>query len=150
MAKQINLVVVTPERLVLDELVDDVAIPGLNGELGVLPEHALLLSRLGTGVLTYHRGGQRWMLALSGGYVEVTPDRVTVLADEAEKPEEIDIERARLAREHALRELRAGESEIDFIRAQAKLQKALVQLRVAGREPERELGVGGIEGQPVE
>jgi len=139
MAKQINLVVVTPERLVLDEMVDDVAIPGRDGEFGVLPEHTLLLSMLDTGVLTYHRGGQKWMLALSGGYAEVTPEKVTVLADEAEKPEEIDIERARLAREHAMKELKAGEQEIDFIRSQAKLQKAAVQLQVAAKGQEREL-----------
>lgn len=139
MAKQIKLVVVTPERLVLDELVEDVAIPGLNGELGVLPEHTLLLSMLDTGVLTYHQNGYKWMLALSGGYVEVTAEKVTVLANEAEKPEEIDIERARLAREHALKELKAGETEIDFVRAQAKLQKALIQLQVAGKGQEREL-----------
>jgi F-type H+-transporting ATPase subunit epsilon len=137
MAKQINLVIVTPERLVMDEMVDDVAIPGQNGELGVLPEHTLLLSMLETGVLTYHQAGQRYMLAISGGYAEVTPEKVTVLADEAERPEEIDIERARLTREHALKELKTGEHEIDFIRTRGRLQKAVVQLQVAGRDQER-------------
>lgn len=137
MAKQINLVIVTPERLVVDEMVDDVAVPGLNGEMGVLPEHALLLSILETGVLTYHVGGQKQMVAISGGYVEVSPDKVTVLATEAEMPEEIDIERARLAREHAMRELKLGEQEADFVRARAKLQKALVQLQVATKGQEK-------------
>ncbi|MBI3949150.1 MAG: F0F1 ATP synthase subunit epsilon [Acidobacteria bacterium] len=134
----INLVVVTPERLVLDEMVDDVAIPGLNGELGILPGHALLLSMLATGVLTYHKDGQKSLMAISDGYAEVTPEKVTILATEAETPEEIDIERARLAREHALKELRAGEQEADFIRARAKLQKAVVRLQVATRGEERE------------
>ncbi len=139
MAKQINLVIVTPERLVIDEMVDDVAIPGLNGEMGVLPDHTLLLSILETGVLTFQRGGQKSMVAISGGYAEVTPERVTVLASEAESPEEIDIERARLAREHALKEMRAGEQEADFLRAQAKLRKAIVQLQVATKGQEREI-----------
>jgi F-type H+-transporting ATPase subunit epsilon len=139
MAKQINLVVVTPERLVFDGLVDDVAIPGLNGEFGVLPEHALLLSILETGVLTYHQGGQKYMMAVSGGYAEVTPEKVTVLATEAETPEEINIERARLAREHALKEMKMSEQEIDFIKARAKLQKAVVRLQVATKGQEKEL-----------
>jgi F-type H+-transporting ATPase subunit epsilon len=138
MAQQIRLVVVTPERMVMDELVEDVAVPGLGGELGILPEHTFLLSQLQTGVLTYHRDGQRWMLAVRGGYVEVTPQTVSVLAEMAERPEEIDIERARLAREYALKELKAGQTEIDFIRAQADLQHALTQLQVAGKAPEGE------------
>ncbi|RMG48981.1 MAG: F0F1 ATP synthase subunit epsilon [Acidobacteria bacterium] len=139
MAKQIKLVVVTPERLVFEQMVDDVELPGRGGELGVLAEHALLLSMLDTGVLTYHRDGRREMIAVSGGYVEVRPDCVTVLAETAETPEEIDIERARLAREYALKELRASAEEIDFMRARAKLQKAVVRLYVAtgGEEGER-------------
>jgi F-type H+-transporting ATPase subunit epsilon len=138
MAQQIRLIVVTPERMVMDEAVDDVAVPGLGGELGVLPEHTLLLSQLQAGVLTYHRDGQRWMLAVSGGYVEVTPQTVSVLAEAAERPEEIDAERARLAREYALKELKAAETEIDFVRAQAKLQKAVTRLQVSGKGPEGE------------
>jgi F-type H+-transporting ATPase subunit epsilon len=138
MAQQIRLVVVTPEQMVVDEMVEDVAVPGLGGELGVLPEHTFLLSQVQTGVLTYRRDGQRWMLAVSGGYVEVTPQMVSVLAEAAERPEDIDIERARLAREFALKELKAGETELDFVRAQAQLQHSMVRLQVAGTPPEGE------------
>jgi F-type H+-transporting ATPase subunit epsilon len=139
MAKQINLVVVTPERLVLDAKVDDVAIPGFDGELGVLPEHALLLSMLETGVLTYHQSGQKSMMAVSGGYAEVTPEKVTILATTAEAQDEIDIERARRARERAMKLLKASEQEIDFAKARAKLEKAIIRLRVATSGQEKEL-----------
>ncbi|HXF06915.1 MAG TPA: F0F1 ATP synthase subunit epsilon [Blastocatellia bacterium] len=135
MAKQITLEVVTPERLVLSEVVDEVAVPGLGGELGILPEHTFLLSLLQPGVLSYRKGGERHLLAVRGGYVEVRPDRVTVLADAAERPEEIDVERARRARERALQDMRRSASEIEFLRAQARLQRALVRLQVAGKSP---------------
>jgi F-type H+-transporting ATPase subunit epsilon len=140
MARQINLTVVTPERMVVNDAVDDVTIPGQTGELGVLPEHTFLLSILKTGVLTYHRGGERHLVAISEGYVEVTPERVTVLAKEAERPEEIDLERARQSRDLALKDLRAGQEEVDFTRAIAKLEKAAVRMQVVtkGEESGRE------------
>ncbi len=133
MKGKIKLEVVTPERLVLEEWVDEVTVPGLGGELGILPEHTYLLSLLQTGILSYRIGSERHLLAVRGGYVEVLPDKVTVLADTAERPEEIDVERAQRSRERALREMRQSTSEIEFLRAQARLQRALVRLRVAGK-----------------
>ena len=97
----IQLEVVTPERRVLAEAVDAVTVPGLNGELGILPGHTPLISQLQTGVLSYTQGGTTHRLHVSGGFVEVNADRVSVLAEVAERPEEIDAARARLAREHA-------------------------------------------------
>ncbi|MBA2731689.1 MAG: F0F1 ATP synthase subunit epsilon, partial [Acidobacteria bacterium] len=107
MAEQINLEVVTPERRVIAEAVDSVNVPGLNGELGILPGHTPLISQLQTGVLSYMQGGATHRLHVSGGFVEVNADRVSVLAEIAEHPEEIDAARARLTRENAEKALSA-------------------------------------------
>src|SRR3981189_1522392 len=96
---QLQLDVVTPDRRVLAESVDMVTVPGLGGELGILPGHTPLISQLQTGVLGYVQEGHTLQLHVSGGFVEVNDDRVSVLAEVAERPEEIDAARARLARE---------------------------------------------------
>ena len=127
----LELEVITPERRVLAETVDAVAVPGANGELGILPGHTPLISQLQTGVLTYTQGGATGRLHVSGGFVEVNNDRVSVLADVAERPEEIDAARARLAREHAERTLSAfSGTEEDFEVARARLERSVVRLRL--------------------
>ncbi|MBA3765930.1 MAG: F0F1 ATP synthase subunit epsilon [Acidobacteria bacterium] len=132
MADKIQLEVVTPERRVLSETVDGVQIPGLNGELGILPGHVPLISQLQTGVLTYTQGGATHRLHVSGGFVEVNADRVSVLAEVAEHPEEIDAARARLAREHAEKSLSAWSgTEEDFEVARARLERSMVRLQLA-------------------
>ena len=93
MAEQLQLDVVTPERRVLSEAVETTTIPGLNGELGILPGHTPLISQLKTGVLSYTRDGKTSQLHVSGGFVEVRDDRVSVLAEIAERPEEIELAR---------------------------------------------------------
>lgn len=95
MAEALDLEIVTPERLLVKEQVSDVQIPAKNGYLGVLPGHAALLSELGTGFLSYTIGSKKRFLSIQGGFVEVLPDQVRVLANAAEKAEEIDTERAR-------------------------------------------------------
>ncbi|HVN04080.1 MAG TPA: F0F1 ATP synthase subunit epsilon [Bryobacteraceae bacterium] len=95
MAEALSLEIVTPERLVVREEVTAVQAPAANGYLGILPGHASLLTELGTGFLNFEAGGKRWFLAVHGGYLEVLDDHVRVLADGAERAEEIDIERAR-------------------------------------------------------
>src|SRR5919106_5363158 len=97
----LQLDVITPERRLLSEQADSVTVPGLGGELGILPGHTPLISQLQTGVLSYTQGGATKRLLVSGGFVEVSDDRVAVLADLAERPEEIDAARARLEREQA-------------------------------------------------
>jgi F-type H+-transporting ATPase subunit epsilon len=127
----IRLEVVTPERIVLEEDVDIVVARGAEGDLGVLHGHEPLITPLPVGELTYRQGGDDRHLAISGGFMEVRPDKVTVLADVAERSEEIDRERAERARERAevlLREQRGTELEAQ---AAAALQKALLRLRVA-------------------
>ncbi len=134
MADKLNLEVITPERLVLRESVDEVVLPGLGGELGILPEHTPLISQLQTGVLTYKQGAASKQIHVSGGFVEVQPDSVSVLSDVAERPEEIDLERAQQARERAEKRLKSSGEDIDFRRAELKLQRAMVRIQLAGKD----------------
>lgn len=133
MADKLNLEVITPERLVLSESVDEVVVPGLGGELGILPEHTPLISQLQTGVLTYRRGADRKQLHVSGGFVEVKPDGVSVLSDVAELPEDIDAERAQKAKERAEKRLKSQGEDIDYSRAELKLQRAMIRIQLAGK-----------------
>ena len=130
---ELKLEVVTPERRVLSESVNSVTVPGRNGEMQILPGHAALISELQTGVLTYNQDGTNFQLHVSGGFVEVSDDRVSVLAEVAERPEEIDAARARMAREHTEKQLSAWSgTEEDFEMARAKLERAIVRLQLAG------------------
>ena len=132
MAEQLTLEVVTPERRVLSEPVNSVTVPGRNGEMQILPGHAALISELKTGVLAYNQDGTTQELHVSGGFVEVSDDRVSVLAEIAERPEEIDVARARLAREHTEKQLSAWSgTEEDFEKARVKLERSMVRLQLA-------------------
>jgi F-type H+-transporting ATPase subunit epsilon len=134
MDQSLQLEVVTPERRVLSEPVNSVTVPGRNGEMQILPGHAALISELKTGVLSYTEDGTTFQLHVSGGFVEVSDDRVSVLAEIAERPEEIDAARARLAREHTEKELISWSgSEEDFEKARAKLERSMVRLQLASR-----------------
>jgi F-type H+-transporting ATPase subunit epsilon len=133
MADKLNLEVITPERLVLREEVDEVVAPGLTGELGILPDHTPLISQLKTGVLSYRQGNQNRRMHVSGGFIEVASDSVSVLSDVAEKPEEIDVGRAQRAKERAERRLASRGEDIDFDRAELKLQRALTRIQVGNR-----------------
>ena len=127
----IHLEIVTPERRLVSEVADEVVLPGSEGSLGVLPGHTPLLTALGIGELTYRRGGDRRYLAIAWGFAEVLPDRVSILAEIAERAEGIDRERAAAARDRALQRLRERAAETDFKRAQIALQKALIRLQVS-------------------
>ena len=132
MADQLKLEVVTPERRVLSEAVNSVTVPGRNGEMQILPGHAALISELQTGVLTYNLDGTNFQLHVSGGFIEVNNDHVSVLAEIAERPDEIDAARARLAREHTEKQLSSWSgSEEDFEKARAKLERSMVRLQLA-------------------
>src|SRR5438046_2682235 len=132
MADQLQLEVVTPERRVLSESVNAVTVPGRGGEMGILPGHAPMISELQTGVLSYNEDGTTFQLHVSGGFVEVNDDRVAVLAEIAEKPEEIDAARARLAREHTEKQLSSWSgTEEEFEKARAKLERSMVRLQLA-------------------
>ena len=134
MADRITLEVATPSRLVVSEVVDEVVVPGIEGYFGVLPGHAPLLSTLGIGELTYRNGRDESHLAIAGGFAEVRNDKIIVLADSAERPEEIDRARAERARERAERRLGGrSQEDIDYARATAALARALNRLQVASR-----------------
>ena len=132
MAEQLKLEVVTPERRLLSEEVNSVTVPGRNGEMEILPGHAALISELKTGVLSYHQDGTVFQLHVSGGFIEVNHDRVSVLAEIAERPEEIDAARARLSRERTEKQLSSWSgAEEDFEKARAKLERSMVRLQLA-------------------
>src|SRR5882724_7374814 len=138
MAEQLQLDIVTPDRSVLAETVEMVTLPGFGGELGILPGHTPLISRLQTGVLSYVKDGRTFQLHVSGGFVEVNDDRVSVLAEIAERPEEIDAARARLARERLEKQLSSlSGSEEDFEKARAKLERSMVRLQLSGSTSQR-------------
>jgi len=133
MAEKIRLEVLTPERLVLSESVDEVVIPGLNGELGILPNHTALISQLKTGILTYRSGAEKRLMHVSGGFAEVLPDQVSVMSDVAEKSEEIDLERAQRALERAEKRIALNGDDVDFARAELKLQRAMIRVQLAAK-----------------
>ncbi len=133
MADKIQLEIVTPERIALREAVDEVTLPGLDGELGVLPDHTPLISQLKTGILSYRQGADRKQLHVSGGFVEVLSDRISVLSDVAERPEEIDVERALRAKDRAEKRLTSRGDEIDSDRAELKLQRAMIRIQLGGK-----------------
>ena len=125
-----HLDIVTPDRRLVSETVDEVVLPGSEGYLGVLSGHAPLLTRLGIGYVMHRRGGTRHFLALAGGFAEVLPERVTILADISERADAIDRDRAGRARDRALQRLRDREPGTDFDRAQVALMKALIRLQI--------------------
>ena len=130
----IQLEIVTPERLVYEDEVDSVNVPGVEGELGILPHHAPLVSTLGYGELRIRKGGAEESFAIVGGFVQVRPDKVVVMAETADLASEIDLERAREARREAERALETGFTEgADLSAARAALQQALMRIRVAER-----------------
>ena len=135
-ALKIDLEIVTPERLVLSETVDEVVLPGSEGYLGVLPGHAPLLTGLGPGELTYRASGKTRHFAVAGGFAEVLPHRVSVLAATCERAEEIDEERARADRESARADIARTEiGEAAIARAAYRLRRAEARLAVARRAP---------------
>ena len=138
MAERLQLEVITPERRLLSETVDSVTVPGANGELGILPGHTPLISQLQTGVLAYTQGGTTTRLLVSGGFVEVNADRVSVLADLAEFPEEVNAQTARAEREDAERRLGTFSGTPEEMReVRTQLERATARLQLAAENPAR-------------
>jgi F-type H+-transporting ATPase subunit epsilon len=129
----LTLEIVTPDRSLLREQVDEVVVPGVEGYLGILPGHTPLLASLQVGELWYRKGGEKFYLLIAFGFVEVLPDRVTILAQTAEKAEEIDVSRADAARARAEERLAQPVAEMDFERARIALMKSLVRLQISAR-----------------
>ena len=130
----ILLEIVTPERLAYSDTVDSVVLPGSEGEMGVLPHHAPLLATLGVGELRIRKGGTEEAFAIVGGFVQVRPDKVVVMAETADMASEIDLEKAQEARRKAEQSLEGGFVEgAELAAARASLQSALIRIRVAVR-----------------
>ncbi len=131
----IDLQIVTPERLLVHEQVDEVEIPGSEGYFGVLPGHTPLLASLAVGELWYRKGQEKTYLSIAFGFVEVLPDRVTILARLAERAEEIDVHRAQEEQQLAKQRLSAPADEHDYERARVALMKSMMRLQVSSRVP---------------
>jgi F-type H+-transporting ATPase subunit epsilon len=130
MTETFQLEIVTPEKRVVDTAAEEVQIPGKNGYLGVLPGHAPLITELAVGEITYRQNSSEQRLAVAWGFAEVLPHRVTILAETAERPSEIDVERARKAKERAEQRLNSGDPSVDVERALDALHRAEARLQV--------------------
>ena len=131
--------IVTAERSVYSEEVDMIVAPGIEGQLGILPHHAPLMTMLQPGELLLKKGGDEISLAVSGGFLEVRPDRIIVLADAAERVEEIDVARAEEAKRRAEQRLEQRPPDMDTTRVEAALRRAIIRLSVAERRRKRKI-----------
>lgn len=131
MTDSFQLEIVTPEKLVVKEVAEEVQIPGRTGYLGILPGHAPLITELAVGAITYRARGESKTLSVAWGFAEVLQDKVTILAETAEHPEEIDVARAQKAKERAEQRLKSNDPEVDYDRAEDALQRAETRLKVA-------------------
>jgi len=126
-----QLEIVTPSRLLVKDAAEEAQIPGLGGYLGILPGHAPLITELAVGVITYEASGATHTLSVAWGFMEVLPDKVTILAETAERPQEIDVERAQKAKDRAEQRLKSNDLQVDYPRAEDALQRADTRLNVA-------------------
>jgi F-type H+-transporting ATPase subunit epsilon len=129
-----QLEIVTPEKMVVRDVAEEMQIPGKDGYLGILPGHAPLISELAVGEITYRNGATTHHLAVAWGFAEVLPDKVTILAETAERAEEVDVSRAEQAKQRAEAELPKGQSEEDFKRIGADLKRAETRIEVAEKK----------------
>jgi F-type H+-transporting ATPase subunit epsilon len=135
-----RLEIVTAEGVVFSDDVDVVVAPGVEGQLGVLPHHAPLMTTLMPGELVVRKGGEEFSLAISGGFLEVRPDRIIILADAAERAGEIDVARAEEAKRRAEELLSRRPPEVDMVQAEAALRRSLARLKVVERRRKRKSG----------
>ena len=131
MTNTFQLEIVTPAKLLVKDVAEEAQIPGLSGYLGILPGHAPLLTELAEGVITYKASGATHTLSVAWGFAEVLPDKVTILAEAAERPQDIDVERAQKAKDRAEQLLKSNNPEVDHARAEDALQRAETRLNVA-------------------
>jgi len=133
-ADTFKLEIVTPDRKVVSGEAEEMQLPGKNGYLGILPGHAPLITELSVGEISYRNAGRTEHLAVAWGFAEVLPDKVTVLAEVAERAAEINVDRAQKAKDRAQERLKKMESETDYQRAELALEKAITRLEVARKK----------------
>jgi F-type H+-transporting ATPase subunit epsilon len=134
MAESFQLEIVTPEKLVVKDQAEEMQIPGKNGYLGILPGHAPLITELAVGQISYRNGSETHYLCVAWGFAEVLPDKVTILAETAERGEDVDCERAQKAKERAEQRLASNDPQVDVPRAQNALARANTRLEAAAKE----------------
>src|SRR3954453_6135135 len=134
MAETFEIEIVTPDKLVVKDVAEEAQIPGKTGYLGILPGHAPLITELAIGEITYKTGGTVKHVCVAWGFAEVLPTKVTILAETAERPEEIDTARAQQAKTRAQQELTSGATDLDYDQVQAALERAEVRLDVASKQ----------------
>jgi F-type H+-transporting ATPase subunit epsilon len=134
MAESFQLEIVTPDKLVVKDLAEEMQIPGKNGYLGILPGHAPLITELAVGQISYRNGSETHYLCVAWGFAEVLPDKVTILAETAERGEDVDCERAQKAKERAEQRLASNDPQVDVPRAQNALARANTRLEAAAKE----------------
>lgn len=127
------LEIITPEKLIFKDEVEELIVPTTSGEIGVLPNHVPLLSQISEGELTIRQKGRQYSLAISGGFLEVSANKTTILADYAIRSEEIEITKAEEAKKRAQKTMEEKVSERDFAEAEAQLRRSLLELKVAQR-----------------
>jgi F-type H+-transporting ATPase subunit epsilon len=137
MADTFEFEIVTPDKMVLKDVAEQMQIPAKNGYIGVLPGHAPLITELAIGEISYSAHGETHYLAVAWGFAEVLPNKVTILAERAERPEEIDVARAEQAKSRAEEQLRRNGPELDYQRALSALKRAEVRLQVAAHASSR-------------
>ena len=134
MADTFQLEIVTPEKMVVKDVAEEMQIPGKSGYLGILPGHAPLITELAVGEISYRKGGQTYYLAVAWGFAEVLPDKVTILAETAERPQEINVARAQESKRRAEEALNNGKTEEDFTHAEDALKRAETRIEVAEKK----------------
>jgi F-type H+-transporting ATPase subunit epsilon len=134
MTDSFQLEIVTPEKMVVKDVAEEMQIPGKNGYLGILPGHAPLITELEVGEISYRKSGETHYLSVAWGFAEVLPDKVTILAETAERPQDIDVKRARESRQRAEEALKTGKTEEDFTHAEDSLKRAETRLDVAEKK----------------
>ena len=133
MADTFEFEIVTPEKLVVRDVAEEMQIPGKNGYLGILPGHAPLITELAVGQISYRKGGTTHYLSVAWGFAEVLPDKVTILAETAERSDEIDVKRAEQAKQRAEEFLKSTDATTNFARAQVSLKRAETRIEVANK-----------------
>jgi len=134
MADTFELEIVTPEKLVVKDVAEEAQIPGKNGYLGILPGHAPLITELAVGEITYRLGTQTKHVSVAWGFAEVLPNKTTILAETAERPDEIDVSRAERAKDRAEQELKSGKPDLDYDGLQAAIERAETRIDVAKKQ----------------
>jgi len=134
MADTFELEIVTPEKLVVKDVAEEAQIPGKDGYLGILPGHAPLITELAVGEITYRLGSQTKHVSVAWGFAEVLPNKTTILAETAERPDEIDVSRAEKAKARAEDELKSGKADLDYDGLQAAIERADTRIDVAKKQ----------------